>query len=62
MSLPSEFFGAWRRVGLGRDGYVRIESAGLAVEVSAAAGSFSAVKYQSQGGSWVETGRVDTNV
>jgi hypothetical protein len=48
--------------GAGRDGYVRIESAGLAIEVSTVADGFSAVKYQSQSGSWVETGRVDTNV
>ncbi|MCV7229406.1 hypothetical protein [Mycolicibacterium komossense] len=44
--------------GVGRDGYIRVEAAGLAVEVSAGAGEFSAVKYQSRSGVWVETGRV----
>jgi hypothetical protein len=46
--------------GVGRDGYVRIESAGLAIEVSTAADGFSAVKYQDRDGTWVETARVAT--
>jgi hypothetical protein len=48
--------------GVGREGYVRIEAAGFAIEVSAAAGKFSAVKYQGTDGDWAEIGRVDTDV
>lgn len=47
--------------GVGRDGYVRVEAAGFAIEVGAAAGRFSAVKYREQTGSWIEAGRVDTD-
>jgi hypothetical protein len=47
-------------LGLGRDGYVRVEAAGLAIEVSTAAGGFSAVKYQNRDGAWAETARVET--
>jgi hypothetical protein len=47
--------------GVGRDGYVRVEAAGFAIEVSAAAGGFHAVKYRQQAGSWIEAGRVDTD-
>jgi hypothetical protein len=47
--------------GVGRDGYVRVEAAGFAIEVGTAAGGFRAVKYREQTGSWIEAGRVDTD-
>jgi len=58
-SLPVEFVGPWRRVG--RDGYVRVEADGFAIEVSAVAAGFGAVKYGEQDGDWVETGQVGTD-
>jgi hypothetical protein len=56
------YLGSDGLTGDGRDGYVRVEAAGLAIEVSTAASTFSAVKYRKQDGEWVETGRVDTHV
>jgi hypothetical protein len=47
--------------GVGRDGHVRVEAAGFAIEVSSGPNVFSAVKYQSRSGDWIEIGRVDTN-
>jgi hypothetical protein len=47
--------------GAGRDGYVRVEAAGLAIEVTAGASGFSAMKFRAQDGVWVETGRLKTD-
>jgi hypothetical protein len=54
--------GAGGVTGLGRDGYVRVEAAGFAIEVTSSAGEFSSVKYQQRDGEWVEAARVDTHV
>jgi hypothetical protein len=58
MALPVELVGV---CGIGRDGFVRVEAAGFAIQVSTAAGGFRAVKYRDQSGSWIDAGRVDTD-
>ncbi len=44
--------------GVGRDDYVRVEAAGLAIEASVDTGGFRAVKHRHRDGAWVETARL----